>query len=314
MKFRKSLSQRNRIRKRNPLKDWELYLFLVIPIVYIIIFKYIPMGGLVIAFENYKARKGIFGSDWVGFANFIRFFNTYQFKRVFLNTIVLSIYTLLASFVFPIVFALALNCLPNKRYAKIAQTIAAMPHFISTVVIVGILFAIFHRTNGIYGNLIHAITGDYPGDIFQAPQNFRHLYVWSHVWQEFGWGSIIYTAALTGVDPSYHEAAKLDGASRFQRVLYVDIPAIMPTIITMLILSMGSVLTIGFEKVYLMQNAVNLSTSQVISTYTYEVGLAAANSNFSYATAVGMFNNVIELILVIIVNKIAKTVSETSLW
>ena len=302
------------VKKRNPLRDWELYLFLLIPVVYVIIFKYVPMGGLVIAFKNYKVKQGIWGSDWVGLDNFIRFFKAYQFQRVLKNTIILSLYSLLASFPFPIIFALALNCLPKQKFAKISQTISAMPHFISTVVVVGMLYAIFSHTEGIYGNLMHMINGEYPSNIFLEPGNFRHLYVWSGIWQGFGWGSILYTAALTGVDPTYHEAAKLDGASRFQRVLYVDLPAIAPTIITMLILSMGSVMSIGFEKVFLLQNSVNLYTSQVISTFTYDVGLASSNSNFSYATAIGMFNNVIELILLIIVNKISKTVSETSLW
>ena len=301
-------------RKRNPLKDWELYLFLLIPIVYILVFKYGPMSGLIIAFKDYKVRKGFWGSDWVGFEHFIRFFNSYEFERVLKNTLILSFYTLIASFPIPVVFALVLNSLKNKGFGKVSQTIAAMPHFISTVVIVGIMFVVFHRTEGVYGNVAHLVTGKYPQDLFAKPENFRHLYVWSEVWQEFGWGSIIYTAALTGVDPSYHEAAQLDGASRFQRVLHVDVPAILPTIITMLILRMGSILTIGFEKVYLMQNSMNLSTSQVISTYVYEVGMAAGGGNFSYATAIGMFNSLIGLVLVITVNKISKKVTETSLW
>lgn len=300
--------------KRNPLKDWELYLFLLLPVIFIIVFKYGSMGGLIIAFKDYKVRQGIWGSDWIGFENFIRFFRSYEFERVIKNTLILSLYTLITSFPIPVIFALMLNCLKNKKFAKISQTIAAMPHFISTVVIVGIMITVFHRTEGIYGNLVHIITGEYPSDIFASPENFRHLYVWSAVWQNFGWDSIIYTAALTGVDPSYHEAAKLDGASRFQRVLHVDIPTILPTIITMLILRMGTIMTIGFEKVYLMQNSMNLSTSQVISTYVYEVGMAAGGGDFSYATAIGLFNNLIGLILVLTVNKISKKVSETSLW
>jgi len=230
------------------------------------------------------------------------------------NTLILSMYTLLAGFPIPVIFSLMLDSLKNQKLAKVSQTIAAMPHFISTVVIVGMLFTLFHRTDGIYGQLTHMITGVYPGDVFADPASFRHFYVWSGVWKDFGWGSIIYTAALTGVDPSYHEAAKMDGASRFQRVLYVDIPAILPTIITMLILRMGTVLTIGFEKVFLLQNSLNLSTSQVISTFVYEVGLASSRGDFSYASAIGMFNNVIQFILVLIVNKISKKVSDTSLW
>jgi len=303
------------IKKRNPLRDWQLYLFLILPILYIIVFKYIPIGGLVVAFKDYKVRQGIWGSDWVGFDQFIRFFESPMFKNVMANTVVLSLYSLIASFPFPIIFALTINCIPNKKFKKVTQTIVNMPHFISTVVMVGIVMMTFHCRNGLYGNLVHMFTGDYPKDLFASPQAFRHFYIWSGVWQGFGWGSIIYTAALSTVDPSYHEAAQIDGASRFQRVLYVDLPTIVPTIITMLILKMGSVLSLGFEKIFLFQNDLNLSASQVVSTYVYQMGISGKGAgNFSYATAIGMFNNVIEFILVIIVNSISKKVSETSLW
>ena len=212
-------------------------------------------------------------------------------------------------------FALTINSVRNEKFKKYTQTIVNMPHFISTVVMVGILFSVFNNRTGLYGNLIHALTGEYPADLFGSASNFRHFYVWSAVWQNFGWDSIIYTAALTGVDPSYHEAAQLDGASRFQRVLHVDLPTILPTIIIMLILRMSSVMSIGFEKVFLLQNSLNLSTSEVISTFVYQVGLSAEGTgDFSYATAIGMFNNVINLIVVLTVNKISKKVSETSLW
>lgn len=301
------------IKKRNPLKDWELYLFLLLPVLYIFIFKYIPMGGLVVAFKDYKVRNGIWGSDWVGFDQFIRFMTSYKFKDIMSNTVVLSLYTLLASFPFPILFALTINCVRNKRFKKITQTIVNMPHFISTVVMVGIVMMIFHCRNGIYGNLAHWITGEYPNDLFASPAAFRHFYVWSGVWQGFGWNSILYAAALSSVDPAYHEAAQIDGASRLQRVIHVDLPTIVPTIVTMLILKMGSVLSIGFEKVFLLQNSLNQSASEVVSTYVYNVGIAGTG-NFSYATAIGMFNNVIELVLLIIVNSISKKVSETSLW
>jgi len=302
-------------RKRNPLKDWELYLFLLLPMLYIFIFKYLPMGGLVVAFKDYKVRLGIWGSKWVGFDQFTRFFESYMFKDVMINTVLLSLYVLLASFPIPIIFALMINSIQSKRFKKVTQTIVNMPHFISTVVIVGILLMVFHNRQGLYGNIMHMITGKYPADLFASPEAFRHFYVWSGVWQNFGWSSIIYTAALSSVDPTYHEAAQLDGASRFQRVLHVDLPTIIPVVVTMLILKMGSVLTLGFEKVFLMQNDLNLDASQVISTYVYEMGISGSGvGNFSYATAIGMFNNAIELILVVIVNKISKKVSETSLW
>ena len=304
-----------RIRKRDPRKDWQLYIFLILPVTYLIVFKYLPMGGVIIAFKDFKVRQGIWGSDWIGFEKFVKFFTSYEFWRVLKNTVILSAYTILASFPIPIVFALMINSVRNEKFKKITQTVVNMPHFISVVVIVGILFTVFHNRNGLYGNVVHMITGEYPTDIFGSPAAFRHFYVWSDVWQNFGWNSIIYTAALASVDPAYHEAAQIDGASRFKRILYVDLPAIMPTIITMLILRMGTVMTIGFEKVYLMQNSLNLSASQLISTYVYEVSLSSAgNGDFAYGTAIGLFNNVVEFILVLVVNKISKRVSETSLW
>lgn len=296
-------------------RDWELYLFLILPVAYIFIFKYIPMSGLVIAFKDYKVRKGIWDSDWVGLQNFIRFFKSYMFKDVIENTLVLSLYSLLVSFPIPIIFALTINSVRNEKFKKITQTVVNMPHFISTVVLVGILMMLFNNRTGLYGNIMHLITGKYPTDLFSSPKAFRHFYVWSDVWQNFGWNSIVYTAALAGVDPALHEAAEIDGASRFKRILYVDLPAIAPTIITMLILKMGQIFSLGYEKILLLQNSLNLSTSQVITTYVYEMGLAGSGaSNFSYATAIGMFNSVIQFILVVTVNKISKKVSETSLW
>lgn len=315
MKKKKSSGKVATVR-RDPRRDWQLYLLLLVPIIYIIVFKYLPMGGLVIAFKNYKVRKGIWGSDWVGFDQFIKFFQSYQFKRVLVNTLVLSLYALVVSFPFPVLFALMINSVRNEKFKKFTQTIVNMPHFISVVVMVGILFSIFNSSTGIYGNLYRLVTGSNSApDLFGSAANFRHFYVWSAVWQHFGWDSIIYTAALSSVDPSYHEAAQIDGATRFQRVIHVDLPTIIPTIVTMLILRMGSVMTIGFEKVYLMQNSMNLSASEIISTYVYQVGLSAKGvGDFSYATAIGLFNNVINFILVMTVNKISKKVSETSLW
>ena len=303
------------IKKRDPRRDWDLYLFLLLPLIYIIVFKYLPMGGLVVAFKDYKVRQGIWGSKWVGFDQFVRFFESYMFKDIMVNTFILSFYSILVSFPIPVLFALTINSVENKRFKKVTQTIVNMPHFISTVVLVGVLMMIFHNRQGIYGNIVHLFTGKYPGDLFASPESFRHFYVWSAVWQNFGWDSIIYTAALSSVDPSYHEAAQMDGASRFKRILHVDLPTIIPTIVTMLILKMGHVLTLGFEKIFLMQNSLNISASQVVSTYVYEMGISGTGAgNFSYATAIGMFNNVVQFILVLIVNKISKKVSETSLW
>jgi len=304
-------------KKRNPMRDWELYLFLAIPVAYVLIFRYLPMSGLLMAFKDYKVRLGLWKSPWAdyyGLEYFIRFFKSYQCKRVIVNTLVLSFYTLIATFPIPILFALMLNSIRRQKFATVSQTIVTMPHFISVVVMVGIVMAIFNRNYGLYGNLSYMINGKYPPDIFASPSAFRHMYVWSEVWQSFGWSSIIYTAALSNVDPAYHEAAELDGASRLQRIIYVDLPTILPTIITMLILRLGHILNIGFEKVFLLQNTLNLATSQVISTYTYEIGLGSGGGNFSYATAIGMFNNIVQLILVLTVNKISQKLSDTSLW
>lgn len=296
-------------------QQWQLYVFLLVPLLYIIVFKYLPMGGLIIAFKDFSARLGIWESPWVGFEQFTKFFSSYEFKRVVSNTVILSVYSIVTSFPIPVCVALLLNSLRGEKFKKVVQTIINMPHFISVTVMVGILLQLFNPRVGLYGIIGEAITGTYPKDILGSPSVFRHMYIWSGIWQNFGWNSIIYTAALASVDPTYHEAAMIDGASRFKRVLYVDLPAILPTIVTMLILRMGSVMSVGFEKVYLMQNSLNLSASQIISTYEYSVSLAAGGAtDFSYATAIGMFNNVIELILLVIVNQISKKVSETSVF
>ena len=300
--------------KKSIRKNWQLYLFLLVPVVYVFIFKYLPMGGLVIAFKDFKLRQGIWGSEWVGLEHFIRFFSTYQCKKVIKNTLIISLYSLIAGFPIPIIFALIMNCVRNERVKKVVQSIVCLPHFISTVVMVGILFQLFNPRTGLYGIIAEALTGIYPNDINASPDGFRHLYIWSGVWKGFGWGSIIYTAALAGVDPTYHEAAQIDGATRLQRILHIDLPSITPTIITLLILRMGDLMSVGFEKVYLMQNGMNLAASEIISTYEYAVGLSGSSPNFSYATAIGLFNSVINLILIVIVNKLARKYSETSLW
>ena len=301
--------------KRNLKRDWQLYLFLLLPLLYIVIFAYIPMGGLVMAFQDFKPRLGFLKSEWVGFDNFIKFFNSYNFKNVVGNTLILSLYSIVVGFPLPIIFALMMNSIQNRKFAKITQTIVNLPHFISVTVLVGILLQLFNSRTGIYGIVFNAITGEYPKDLFASAANFRHFYVFSGIWQGFGWGSIIYTAALSSVDTSYHEAARIDGATRLQRVRYIDFPCIIPTIIINLILSMGSVMSVGFEKVFLMQNSLNLRTSEVVSTYVYQVGLSAnGTSDFSYATAIGCFNSVVNLILVCSVNKIASKYGETSLW
>lgn len=295
-------------------KHWQLYLFLILPVVWVIVFKYVPMPGIIIAFEKYKFKDGIFGSKWIGFDNFIRFFNDYQFTRVIKNTLVLSMYSLFAGFPIPVIFALVLNSLRAEKFKKITTTITYMPHFISTVVLVGMLMQILNVRVGLYGTIYTFFTGTYAQDPLSNVKAFKHLYVWSGVWQTFGWNSIIYTAALSAVSPDLHEAAEIDGATRWQRVLHIDLPTIMPTITIMLIMRMGKVMSLGYEKVYLMQNNLNLEASEVISTLVYKVGLASQTPNYSYSTSISLFNSIINLILINSVNWVARKVGDTSLW
>ncbi len=296
-------------------RDWQLYLFALVPLVYIILFAYVPMAGLQIAFRDYSGRLGMFGSVWTGAYNFTKFFGNFYFTRTLTNTLLLSAYSIIIGFPIPIAVALAMNCLGSQKLKNVSQTIITLPHFISTVVLVGMMFQIFSARNGLYGNAILAITGAYPDDPFSVPGNFRHFYIWSGVWQGFGWSSIIYLASLSAVDPCLHEAATIDGASRFKRVIHIDFPTILPTVIIMLILRMGSIMSIGFEKVFLMQNSVNLTASEVISTYVYKMGLAAGGAtDFSYSTAIGFFNSVVNMVLIVTVNAISRKISESSLW
>lgn len=301
--------------KRDYLSRWQLYLFLLIPIAYIIIFAYVPMAGVQIAFKKYDFSKGIWGSPWVGMQNFNRFFSTYNFKTILQNTILLSLYGLIAGFPLPILLALILNSFPGKRFKKWVQTVSYMPHFISTVVIVGMIMQIFNPRTGALGVLGQLLTGQMSNlDLLAKPDAFPHMYVWSGVWQGVGWGSIVYIAALTGVDSELHEAAAIDGASRWQRVLHIDLPCILPTATIMLILNAGSIMNVGFEKAYLMQNNLNISRSEVISTYVYKVGMQIAGGDFAFATAIGLFNSVINFFMLCLVNSITKKLNNTSLW
>ena len=298
--------------KRTLKRDWQYWAFLVLPLIYLVVFEYYPMLGVQIAFRNFTAKGGIWNSKWVGLKHFVRFFESYQFDRVIVNTIVLSFYSQIVGTVVPIVFALLFNCVEKPKFKKVVQTIVTLPHFISVVVLVGILMQIFNSRTGLYGIIWETLTGSYPKDIFASASGFRHLYVWSGVWQNFGWSAIIYIAALSGVDTNLHEAAQIDGASRLQRVIHVDFPHILPTIVILLIMNVGKIMSVGFQKVFLMQNDLNRPASEIISTYTYQIGLV--ENNYSYAAAIGLFNGVINLILVIVTNKISRKVSETSLW
>jgi len=301
--------------KRRVLKYWQLYVFLFLPVVYVLIFHYYPILGVQIAFKKYNALLGIWNSPWVGLKNFTKFFNSYQFFTVIGNTLKLSLYSIVAGFPLPLVFALVLNVVRSNRYKKTVQTITYMPHFISTVVIVGMIIQIANPVNGIYGKLYSLLNnGNMAGDPLGSCSVFPHLYVWTGVWQSFGWDSIIYMAALASTSMELHEAAQLDGATRLQRVIHIDFPTILPTAIIMLILRTGSVMTIGFEKIFLMQNDLNLRVSEVISTYVYKVSLQASLPDYSYSTAIALFNSIINLVLICSINVFARKVGDTSLW
>lgn len=300
--------------RKQILDRWQLYLLLALPLIYIIIFAYVPMGGLVIAFKNYNVRDGIFGSPWVGFDNFMKFFSSYKFPIVMKNTLVISLYGLAVSFPIPIIFALMLNSMIGEKYKKAIQTVTYIPYFISTVVMVGLIFQILNNRSGIYGSLYGLFTSEPAPSILAEGKLFKHIFVWSGVWQTTGYSAIIYIAALAGVDQSLHEAARIDGASRFQRLLYVDVPAILPTASIMLILAVGNIMNVGFEKVLLMQNNLNLNYSEVISTYVYKVGLASGINDFSLSTAISMFNSVINFILLVIANWGSKRLNGSSIF
>jgi len=301
--------------RRRVAKNWRMYVLLAAPIIYLLIFCYYPMFGVQIAFKRFAPTLGIWGSPWVGLDNFIKFFTSSLFFRVLPNTVLLSFYSLIAGFPIPIILALSLNTLQNPRYKKLIQTITYIPHFISIVVIVGMLMTVFSPRIGLVGTMYSLFSGGSTmKDLFGKPDAFRHLYVWSGVWQSMGWSSIIYIAALSGVDPELHEAAQIDGASRFRRVLHIDIPSILPTAVILLILSSGNIMSVGFEKVYLMQNTLNMRASEVISTYVYKVSIAAGGGDFSFGTAIGLFNSVINLTMLCLVNAISKKITSSSLW
>ena len=291
-------------------KSWVCYLFILPMLVYVIIFSYVPMYGIQLAFKDYRVEDGIWGSAWVGFKHFKTFFESYQFKDLLWNTLSLSLYVLIAGFPMPIIFALFLNYITNMKFKKASQMITYAPHFISTVVYCGMIL-IFLASDGIINQILTHLGLD-PVAFLSNPSNFRHIYVWSGGLQNIGWGSIMYISVLTSVDPTLHEAATVDGATRFQRLLHIDLPAIVPTMVIMLIMKAGEIMDLGFEKAFLLQNSINLDYSEIISTYVYKIGIQGGQ--FSYSSAIGLFNNIINLILLVVVNKIAKKVSDISLW
>jgi len=292
-------------------RHWQLYLIMLPGLIYFFVFRYIPMANAVIAFKNYNVIQGVWGSPWVGFRHFELFFNNPVFVTLLKNTLGLSVYALLVGFPLPILLAICLNEVRNGPFKRTVQFVTYAPYFISTVVLVSMIILLLSPRLGVVNLGLQAI-GRSSINFLGVPDMFPSIYVWSGVWQNSGYSAIVYLAALAGVDPTLYEAAKVDGASRLQRILNIDLPGIMPVAVIILILSVGNLLAIGFEKVYLLQNPLNLATSEIIATYVYKIGLL--NANYSFATAVGLFNSVINLALLVAVNSFARRVSDVSLW
>jgi len=302
--------------KKAPLRKriashWELYLFLIPAVIWYGIFRYGPLYGMQIAFRNFNGALGIWGSKWVGLKHFRTFFESYYFWPLLRNTLALSFYHLLASFPLPILLALMLNEMRVEKYRKVVQTVAYAPHFISLVVLVGTVKIIFGTSTGLASVLVGKLGISY-SNILTDPNAFRHVYVWSGIWQNVGWSAIIYLASLSAIDPQQHEAAIIDGASRLQRIWHINLPVIVPVITIMLILNSGSIMNIGFEKVLLLQNDLIMDTADVISTYVYRRGLLHAE--FSFSSAVDLFNNVCNFLLLIVVNYISGRLNNNSLF
>lgn len=291
--------------------EWQLWLFVLPVNVFFLVFHYAPMYGLVIAFKRYNITRGIMESPWVGLMYFKRFFNSTMFWTLLRNTLILSFYQLLVSFPFPILLALILNHTRREKLKKITQTVTYAPHFISLVVLTGMLYLFLSPSTGIINVVLNKL-GINSIYFMGSEKWFRHLFVFSHVWQHTGYQAIIFLAALTAVDPAQYEAATIDGATKFQKIWYIDLPAIMPTVVTVLLLQVGRMMNVDTQKALLMQTATNLSTSEIIGTYVYKIGLVDAQ--FSYSTAINLFQTVVNLLILIFVNQISKRLTNESLW
>ena len=294
-------------------RNWGLYLLLLPSLVLLILFAYKPMYGVVIAFKNYKNSLGILGSPWADplFKNFQRFFNSYQCEATIRNTLRLSLYSLAVGFPIPIILALMINQITAMRFRRTFQTILYLPHFISTVVMVGLLLIWLSPSSGLVGAFYRLLGKDAP-NVMTSASGFPSIYVWSDVWQHSGWDSIVFLAALSSIDPTLYEAATVDGATRWQKMRYIDLPLLMSTACIMLILRAGNLMNVGFEKVFLMQNDLNMSTSEIIATYVYKMGLR--NSQYAVSTAVNLFNNLVNFVLLLLVNCVTRKLGETSLF
>lgn len=293
-------------------RSWQLYALLALPAIYAIVFLYWPLYGLQIAFKNFSLARGITASPWAGLRYLEQYFNSFQFWPTLRNTLILNFYALLALIPMPIILALLLNSVRSSRFRKVVQTITYAPYFISTVVVVGMILILFAPNSGIFNQAIGAL--GLPQIDFLSSEMFRHTYVWSGAWQTLGYSAVIYLAALAGIDPELHEAAKVDGASIIRRIWHIDLRGILPVTITLLVLNMGSILSVGFEKVLLMQNPLNQSVSEVIDTYAYRVAFVSALPQYSYGTAIGLFKSAIALILLLLANWLARRVADESLF
>lgn len=292
-------------------KNWGLYLLMLPAIAIFICFTYLPMYGIVIAFKDFRPALGIMGSKWAGLKYFQRYFSSYMFSNTIINTLVISLYTIAVTFPLPIVIALMCNQMYAKRFKKFFQVSTYLPHFISTVVMCGMIILFLSPSSGVIPKLCGYI-GIATGDLMGNADAFSSIYVWTEAWQHVGWDSIMYIAALSAVDPQLYEAAVVDGANKWQKMRYIDIPMLIPTAITLFILRTGSVMSVGFEKVYLLQNDLNIGASEIISTYVYKMGLKS--NQYSYSAAIGLFNNIVNFILLLSVNFIAKKMGDTSLF
>lgn len=302
----------DRIRTRIVVKhEWQLYLFILPAVIYFAIFSYAPMYGIVIAFKRYSISRGIFESPWVGLLYFEKFIDSPMFWTLMKNTIYLSFYQLLVFFPFPLVFALMLNQTNGKRIKKFAQTVTYAPHFISIVVMVGMLFLFLSPSSGVVNVILNKL-GIESINFMGSDRWFSHLFVYSQVWQHTGYQAIIFLAALTAIDLSLYEAATIDGATKLQKIFYIDLPSILPTVVTLLLLQVGRMLNVDTQKALLMQTATNMDASEIIGTYVYRIGLV--DSQFSYSTAINLFQTVINLALLIVVNAISKKLADESLW
>ena len=307
---KRTSQQKWNLSKKRIKRHWQLYLLLILPLTWVIIFRYIPMYGLQIAFRDYRIADGFFHSPWAGLRHFRSFMGSHQFPRLVGNTVILSLYTLVAGFFPPIILAVALNECRLRFFQKSVQLITYAPYFLSTVVVVSMLMQIF-ALHGVVNAFI-SMFGGTPISFLANAGLFRHLYVWSEVWQRMGYTAIIYIAALAGINPELQEAAEIDGANIWKRIWHVDLPGIMPTVIILFILSTANILNVGFEKVFLMQNPLNMNVSDIIATFTWRMGLV--DMNFSFATAVGLFQSVISFVFLLTVNKISRHISDISLW